>query len=83
VRMGFKTLTIQKYSKEIFDVLSVFRKEFERFADIVAKTQGQLNNASKTLEEAGKKTDQISKKLAKIDGIRIPELDTGSSLAEE
>ncbi|MDR0696245.1 MAG: DNA recombination protein RmuC [Christensenellaceae bacterium] len=78
VRQGFKNITISKYSKEIYSVLSAFRKEFLLFSEIVSKAQGQLNTASKSLEEAGKKTDTIKRKLERID--TISESDIASSL---
>ncbi|MDR0752171.1 MAG: DNA recombination protein RmuC [Christensenellaceae bacterium] len=73
VRQGFKNITISKYSKEIYSALSTFKKEFHLFAEIVTKAQGQLNTASKSLEEAGKKTDTIKRKLEKIETISSPD----------
>ncbi|MDR3185503.1 MAG: DNA recombination protein RmuC [Christensenellaceae bacterium] len=83
VRMGFRTLSIQKYSKEIYSLLAMFRKEFIKFAEIVTKAQGQINTVSKSLDEAGRKTESISKKLSKMDNLDISEEeDLISSLQE-
>ncbi|MDR2266163.1 MAG: DNA recombination protein RmuC [Christensenellaceae bacterium] len=69
LRQGFRNLTISKYSKEIYALLSAFRKEFLVFSDIVSRAQGQLNTASKSLEEAGRKTDTIKRKLERLDSV--------------
>lgn len=67
LRMGFKTLKIQKCSKEIFSVLTSFQKDFDRFANLVEQAHTQINRASDTLDDAGRKTKSIKKQLSKIE----------------
>ncbi len=66
LHMGFRTLSIQKRSSEVWEVLGVVKKEFGKFGDLLEKTQEKLNQAGKTIEDAVKKTRTIEKKLGKV-----------------
>ena len=73
--MGFKTLTIQKYSAEIWNALASFRKEFGLFTKLLAKTQKKVSEVSNTIDEATRKTVRIEKNLNKVTQIAGPEID--------
>jgi len=66
LQMGFKTLTIEKRSSEIWNTLSVFKMEFNKFVDLLSKTQKKIDEASSTLDFATKKTKTIQKKLKDV-----------------
>lgn len=72
LQLGFKTLTIEKRSNEIWSILAGFRKEFTNFVDLLAKSQKQINTVSTTLESATKRTQMIEKQLMKVDEIEVP-----------
>lgn len=69
LQLGFKTLAIEKRSAEIWNMLSVFRKEFTTYVELLDKTQKKLGEASNTIEDATKKSQKISKQLAKVEDI--------------
>jgi DNA recombination protein RmuC len=69
LQMGFKTLAIEKRSAEIWNMLSVFRKEFSTYVELLTKTQKKLSEASTTIEDATKKSQKISKQLSKVEYI--------------
>ena len=69
LQMGFKTLAIEKRSAEIWNMLSVFKKEFAVYVELLEKTQKKLSEASNTIEDASKKSMKISKQLSKVEGI--------------
>ena len=69
LQMGFKTMAIEKRSAEIWNTLSVFRKEFTTFVELLDKTQKKLSEASNTIEDATKKSQKISKQLSKVEDI--------------
>lgn len=75
LQLGFRTLAIQKSSKEVFDLLAKFKKDFHLFVSQIAKAQDQVGSASRTLAEATKRTDLIQKKLDKVEILEIPEVD--------
>lgn len=69
LQMGFKTLAIEKRSAEIWNMLSVFRKEFSSYVDLLTKTQKKLGEVTNTIEDATKKSQKISKQLSKVEEI--------------
>lgn len=69
LQMGFKTLAIEKRSAEIWNTLSVFKKEFSTFVELLSKTQKKLTEASNTIDDATKKSQKISKQLSKVEDI--------------
>lgn len=66
LQLGFKTLSIEKRSSEIWQLLGVFKQDFEQFATLLAKTQKKLEEASDTIEGASKRTQIIAKKLRTV-----------------
>lgn len=66
LQTGFKTLAIEKRSSELWQLLSVFKSEFYKFAVILEKTQKKLQEAQDTIEGAAKKTRTIQKKLRSV-----------------
>ena len=65
--VGFKTVAIEKRSREIWKLLSAFRTEFVRFSDLLDKTQGYVDKASEGLRNATNKSNQIRTKLSKVE----------------
>ena len=70
LQLGFKTLSIEKRSSEIWQLLGVFKQEFGKFVDLLAKTQKKLAEASSTIESAKKKSRTIERKLKNVTGIQ-------------
>ena len=66
LQMGFKTLAIEKRSSEIWNTLSIFKMEFNKFVDLLSKTQKKIDEASNSLEFATKKTKTIQRKLKDV-----------------
>jgi len=65
--IGFRTLAIQKSSREVYDLLSKFRKDFDKYVSHIAKAQTQVHKAEESLEEATKKSNQMLKKLENVE----------------
>jgi len=66
LQLGFRTITIEKRSTEIWNLLGTFKYEFGKFVDLLEKTQNKLSEASKTIEDATKKSRTIEKKLKHV-----------------
>ncbi|NGQ93634.1 DNA recombination protein RmuC [Brevibacillus sp. SYP-B805] len=82
LQMGFRTLAIQKRSSEVWQLLGAVKGEFGKFADILAKTQKKLQEASNTIESAAVRTRAIERRLRTVQelpaeeaGKLLPELD--------
>ncbi len=67
IQMGFKTLAVQKRSAEVWEVLGNVKKEFDTFADVLAKAQQHINMVTNDLDTlAGVRTRQIQRKLKAV-----------------
>ncbi len=69
LQLGFRTLAVQKSSREVFDLLMKFKKDFVQFATQISKVQGQLEGANRILDDASKRSDIIMRKLDKAEGL--------------
>lgn len=74
LQMGFRTLTLQKRSSEVWKILSNVKKEFNTFEEVLSEAQKKLNLASDSLEKVvGVRTRQIKKSLSDITD--VPEIE--------
>jgi len=70
LQMGFKTLIIQKKSADVFKLLAAVKKEFNKFAETLEKTQKKVGEASDELDKlVGTRTRKIQSKLKNIASI--------------
>lgn len=67
LQMGFRTLAIEKRSEEVWNVLSAVKTEFARFSDELARAQDKLSIASSSLENVGKRTKMMDRKLRDVE----------------
>ena len=67
LRMGFRTLAIEKRSSEVWEVLAAVKTEFGRFAGVMKKLRKQLDTASKTVDETGTRTRAMERKLRTVE----------------
>ena len=65
--VGFRTVAIEKRSRDIWKLLSQFRTEFARFTELLDKTQGYVDKASEGIRNATTKSNQIQSKLSKVE----------------
>ncbi len=73
LQIGFRTLTIEKRSSEVWNLLGTVKQEFGLFAGILEKTHKKLQEASHTIEDAAKKTRTIERKLKNVEGLTAGE----------
>jgi DNA recombination protein RmuC len=78
LQLGFRTLAIEKRSTEVWRVLGAVKTEFGKFAEILAKTKDKLDAVGKTLDEAGKKSGTIARKLRDVEA--LPDTDADELL---
>lgn len=67
LQMGFRTLAIEKRSSEVWQVLGAAKAEFKRYSDVWDKLGKQLDTARKTVEDAGKRTRAVERKLRDVE----------------
>ncbi|HVQ43519.1 MAG TPA: DNA recombination protein RmuC [Candidatus Saccharimonadia bacterium] len=66
LQMGFRTLTIEKRSSEVWQILGSVKSEFGKFGDMLEKTHKKLQEASNTIETAATKSRTIERRLDKV-----------------
>jgi DNA recombination protein RmuC len=62
-QMGFRTLAIQKRSSEVWGLLATVKTEFGKFGGLLEGVKKKLEQASNQIEEVGRKSRNIEKKL--------------------
>jgi len=66
-QMGFRSLALQKRSGEVWDTLAKVRTEFDKFGDVLSKTQIRMEQTQKELETlVGVRTRGIQKALKNV-----------------
>ena len=67
LRMGFRTLAIEKRSSEVWNVLAAVKTEFGKFGDVLAKVKNHLDAASNTIDQTGVRTRAMTRKLREVE----------------
>jgi len=75
LQLGFRTLAIEQRSTEVWRVLGAVKTEFGKFGELLAKTKDRLDAVGKTLDEAGKKSSTIARKLRDVEAMPEAEAD--------
>ena len=75
LQLGFRTLAIERRSTEVWRVLGAVKTEFGRFGELLAKTKDRLDQVGKTLDEAGRKSTTIARKLRDVEALPQEEAD--------
>ena len=78
LRMGFRTLAIEKRSSEVWKVLSAVKTEFGRFGGALNKLGKQLETAKRTVEKTEVRTRAMERQLRNVES--LPEEETAELL---
>ncbi len=79
LRMGFRSLAIQKRSGEVWQVLGAVKTEFGKFGDVLDKVGRKLEEAQKAVESAGPRRRAMDRKLRSVEA--LPEVAAQDVLA--
>ncbi len=82
LRMGFRTLAIEKRSSEVWEILAAVKTEFGKFGDVMDKLKRQLNTASKTVDETGTRTRAMERTLRTVEELPPDEATARLGLAD-
>ena len=68
LQMGFKTLSMEKRSIEVWDTLRAVKAEFIKFGEMLDRAHKQIQTADKTLEElAGRRARAMHRSLRSVE----------------
>lgn len=87
LRMGFRTLAIEKRSSEVWNILAAVKTEFGKFGEILTKVKKQLDTASNTIDQTSVRSRSMERKLREVEelpakeSLKLLELDE-ANLAE-
>ena len=87
LQLGFHALAIEKQTSEVWKILTSVKVEFNKFGDILSKTNKKLQEVANTMKDAESKTRNIQSKLGKVNTISFSKSNTDilptSSIFEE
>lgn len=73
LRLGFRTLAIEKRSSEVWGILGSVKTEFQKFGDIVDATKKSIDAAAKKFDEVGVRTRAVQRKLRDVQELPVAE----------
>lgn len=83
LRMGFRTIALDRRAAEVWAVLGAAKQQYERFDIVLEKARKKLDEASNALDDAQKRNVIIRKKLKGVEELPADEavllLDIGDS----
>ncbi len=73
LRMGFRTLQVQKNSREIMKLFEELRKDFDVFAETVDKASRKMDEVQQAFRKSSEYTDKMKKRITKAEGLNVVE----------
>ncbi len=73
LQMGFRTLTFQKQTSAVWDLLESVKTEFGKFSTVLENTKNKLESATREIEKAETRSRVIERNLKKLDKLPEPE----------
>ena len=74
LQMGFRTLAIQKRSGEVWQVLGAVKSEFEKFGEVLERSQSRLQQVNNELDTLiGARSRAIARKLKDVERLDAPD----------
>ncbi|SPD74894.1 DNA recombination protein RmuC homolog [uncultured Desulfobacterium sp.] len=67
LRMGFRTLALEKRSSEVWKVLAAVKMEFGKFGEVLSRVKKHLHTASRTLDQTDLRTRAMERKLRSVE----------------
>lgn len=73
--MGFRAIAINEKAKEIRELLSAVRAQYDKFGEILVKAKKKIEEAGNTLDDAKHRNDIIQKRLRSVGEIDSAQAD--------
>ncbi len=69
LQMGFRTLTVQKRSSEVWNLLAAVKNDFGKFGQLLDAVRKKLDQASNQIDDVTRKSRSIEKQLNKVEAL--------------
>ena len=76
--IGFRYLTVNKNSKDILNILSAVKTQYQKFGQLILKTQKKLQEAQSAADDLQNRSEIIQKRLSKVEA--MDEMDSSKLL---
>lgn len=73
LQMAFRTLAVQKRSSEVWQVLGAVKAEFDKFGPVLDKVRKKLQEATNTIDDAGRRERAIKRRLRNVEALPAPD----------
>ncbi len=67
LRMGFRTIALDRRAAEVWSVLGAAKQQYERFDLVLEKAKRKLDEATSAIDDAQKRNQTIRKKLKSVE----------------
>jgi len=67
LQMGFRTLSIQQRSSEVWKLLGEVKGQFGKYSQVLASIRKRLDQATQTVDDAAIRTRAIERQLKKVE----------------
>jgi DNA recombination protein RmuC len=81
LRMGFRTLAIEKRSSEVWQTLGAVKTEFSKYGDVMEAVRKKLTDATNQIDRVAVRSRAIDRKLRQVES--LPEVEAANLLALE
>ncbi|MBN1632387.1 MAG: DNA recombination protein RmuC [Thermoleophilia bacterium] len=76
LQMGFRILTVEKRSSEVWQLLGAVKAQFGQFGGLLDKVHTKLDQASRTIDDAARKSRTIERRLRSVQEIPAESADS-------
>ena len=73
LQMGFRTLTIQQHSSEVWKLLGDVKTQFSKYSGVLATIRKRLDQAVQTVDDAAVRTRVIERQLRTVESAEDPD----------
>ncbi len=70
LNLGFRTLKIQQSTQQVWRLITMIRNDFAKFGKLLQSAIADLEKTRKRLEDAMYRTEQINRKVERIEGLK-------------
>ena len=82
VKVGFRTLALDKQASEVWKLLSATRQQYEKFTDALDRAHKKIVDAGNAIEDAQKRNSLIQRKLKSVETLPEAEAERLLGLGE-